>query len=172
MGPLGFEGGRIGDLRKFHRPNVCLSSAAILPFFVCSANLARSRKNELKKTRMPVLRHPNKWKKGTTKIKFESEKMALPKNRRNQLHCMWKRPCLQSRAVFHKRGRRPSALPMLPLRNPIYQTLLGDEKDESRNQVSTMWQCTPLEKCPPPNAERRKKTALHMPRMRPSFTEK
>jgi hypothetical protein len=33
VGPLGFEGGRVGDLGKFHRPNVCLSSAASFPFF-------------------------------------------------------------------------------------------------------------------------------------------
>ncbi len=45
--PLGFEGGRVGDLGISHRHTICLSSAAFFPFFVLSdANWLGDDKHE------------------------------------------------------------------------------------------------------------------------------
>jgi hypothetical protein len=169
--PLGFEGGSVGDLGKFHRPNVCLSSAAFFPFFVSlKASLGRSKKHEPKNPKMPILWHNFTPRCKERTKRRESYEKASPKTRRCQLHCLWKRPHLQGWAVFLKQGRRLSALFMLPLWNSIFQTRYVEiECDESRSQVSSMWEYQTLEKCTPSHAVRRKKTALYMPRVRFEF---
>lgn len=168
MRPLGFEGSR----KYGYRHQVCSCSAAISPFFAFwDADLVRSKQNENKQTRMSVLRENlEKWKTRNTKTRAESETLGSPKNTRNQLHSLWKRPHLQGWAIFLKQGRRLSALFMLPLWNSIFQTRYVEiECDESRSQVSSMWEYQTLEKCTPSHAVRRKKTALYMPRVRFEF---
>lgn len=169
MGPLGFEGALANSYSPIHRHDFCLSSAAILPFFVSSsASLAGEMRHESKRSKMSPLR------KTTTQRSVERTKRKCsyssqtPKDRRRQMQNMRGYPSLQRWKTLGRRGRRVSALPMLRMRVPVFgKASVADGRHESRNQMSTMWKPKSLGTWAPPRSNWRQEKALPMQRVRP-----
>jgi len=164
VGPLGFEGALANSYSPIHRHDFCLSSAAILSFFVSlSASLAGAIRHEPKRSKMSPLR------KTITQRAVEGAKRKCSRvskttnDRRRQMQDMRRHPSLQRWKTLRSRGRRISALLMPRLRLSILsKTRLRGDKREPRNQVSTLRKSEDLGTWTSPKFFGRQKEALHM----------